>query len=53
MVIFQPKGGDMYIKGIFIIFFNKGRGKSWDLHNKLEVNMKFDQKALSIEILGF
>jgi len=28
-------------------------GKSWDLYNKLEVNMKFEEKTLSIKNLGF
>jgi len=45
MVIFQPDGGDMYIEGLFNIFVVGGREIDRDLHNKLEVNMNFDQKS--------
>ena len=52
MVIFQPEGGDIYIEGIYTIFLVGGGEIDRDLHNKLEVNMRFDQKALSIANLG-
>jgi len=35
MVIFQPKGGDMYIRGTFNIFLVWGGEIRRDLHNKV------------------
>ena len=39
--------------GLLYIFLVRGGEIDRDLHNKLEVNMRFDQKVLGIEILGF
>jgi len=43
----------MYIKGILTIFLIRGGGNHGVYIIKLEINMNFDQKGLSIEILGF
>jgi len=43
----------MYIKGIFFIFLIWGGEKYRGIYIiELEINMNFDQKALSIQILG-
>ena len=45
MVIFRPKGGDMYIEELFNTFLVRGGEIDRDLYNKLEVNMKNGEES--------